>query len=728
MPRTSRLAELAIPLERSRFHLLVGANPNYFGTLEASKLPIVKALSRQTNYEELMCVGLQPETSQLEAVVHLKQGAGYSGSLCSGGSPEYVRFFVSYDDGATWHDEGLSQFSAHDVAGPKPLEFAVSRPVQLNARLCFIENLVRVRAILSWNVAPTAGNSAFTPVWGNVVEAVVQVAPRRRIGWPELVEASKLVLPSEIANLLHEKQDLLVKAPVELQVAELHGLYAKTDVPAHRYLFKSLEGAALASSFIAPAMEVGPKSVFEVESGLAALKLDPAKLINDIIKTNGDTRFEQLTCIGFDPNNDALVGVVDVKLSSGYSGGLCTAGSREYVAFWIDWNDGAGWQHAGTTSFVSHDITAMPADGLKYAVFEVANVGAHRRPCQDGPVLAKVRAILSWQSVPPAGNPDWVPTWGNRQETEILIEATAAADYQPIFESVGGVPVCGIDPVTGRTPGSYDQPFGGAITITGFIPSAPDLATPEASLLRYRVQVRKQGALAWETITSSFWISIIERIGLNMPVQYPKLQEIGSDGYFTYREDMNGSGAGWRLVQNRVLATWITAAPLTGVYDIRLEAKDPVTGMVYAGQSLACPDGSTRTIVTIELDEVAPDCDLAITGYTHAGGPLQVAMDCDTFRVGDVIHGSYHVIDEHAGGFTLTVEPGGPAHGAHTNPAGKTYPVIPTLGEAGAWSLDTTGMDACGYIVRIWSWDRTIVSGDSSGWKCAKSVGFCLNR
>jgi hypothetical protein len=727
MPRASKLAALTVPVERSRFHLLIGVNPNYFGTFEASKLPMIKALSRQTSYEELKCVGLQPETSQLEAVVHLKQGAGYSGALCSGGSTEYVRFFVSYDDGATWQDAGLSQFRSHDVAGPKPLEFAVSLPVQLNARLCWIENLVRVRAILSWNVAPTIGDAGFVPVWGNMVEAVVQVAPRRRIIWPELLEAAKIELPENVLTILDDTQDLLIKTPVELQASELHGLYAKSDVPAHRYLFKTLD-SQVSSGFVAPVQATGPKSAFEVEAALGGIKLNTAKLVADLLKTNGDTRFEQLTCIGFDPNNDALVGVVNVKLNSGYSGGLCTAGSREYVAFWVDWNDGAGWQHAGTTSFTSHDITAIPAEGLKYAVFEVINVAQRRRPCTDGPVQAKVRAILSWQTMPPASDPDWVPTWGNRQETEILIGAAAAADYQPILESISGVPVCNIDQATGRTAGAYDQPFGGAITITGFIPNAPDLATLPADLLRYRVQVRKQGATSWETVTTSFSIPVIERIGTALPTQYWILQEIGPDGYFTYREDMNASGAGWRLVQNRVLATWITGKPLTGLYDLRVEAKDPVSGLVYAGLSVVCPDGSTRSVVAIELDEIAPDCDLAITGYTRAGGPLRVAMDCDTFKVGDVIHGSYGVADEHAGGFTLTVEPAGPAHGPTLLPPGKTYPVLPTIGESASWTLDTTGMDPCGYIVRLWSWDRTIADGNGSGWKCTQSVGFCLNR
>src|SRR5437867_5824389 len=191
---------------------------------------------------------------------------------------------------------------------------------------------------------------------------------------------------------------------------------------------------------------------------------------------------------------------------------------------------------------------------------------------------------------------------------------------------------------------------------------------------------------------------------------------------------MNASGAGWRLVQNRVLATWITGQPMSGVYGIRVEAKDPLTNIIYAGQSLLCPDGSTRSIVSVELDEAAPDCGLAITGFIRGGGPLQPAADCDTCRVGDRMEGSYHVTDEHFGGLTLTVEPSGPAHGAAPSPASRAYPVVATSGETATWSLNTAGMDACGYIVRLWSWDRTIANGDGSGWKGAGSIGFWLNK
>lgn len=44
-------------------------------------------------------------------------------------------------------------------------------------------------------------------------------------------------------------------------------------------------------------------------------------------------------------------------------------GLNPLVAFWVDWEDGAGWQYVGTTSVTVHDIQSNPADGLKYSAF-----------------------------------------------------------------------------------------------------------------------------------------------------------------------------------------------------------------------------------------------------------------------------------------------------------------------------------------------------------------------
>jgi hypothetical protein len=715
MPPTSTVVEI----ERLQFKALALANPNYFGTFKGSPFPVVKAIAQNTSYEDLTCVGFQPQLGQIEAVVRIARNAGYSGPLCSGGSREYVRFYLSFDAGASWEDQGMAQFAAYDTPGPRPLDYAVTRPVNPPRKFCFIENLIKVRAILSWNAAPTPNTPDFTPVWGRVLEADIQVEPKKLFLVKELVEAAKIKLPPEFVPVVNLDQELPVAAAAELTLEQKVAAAKEARVPEHRFLFDTIQPYLAGGA--AEAMLAGA-----LPAQLKQLKIDLAKVIEVLIKTDGDTSFEELTCIGYDPGNDALAGVIHVKKPAGYSGKLCSAGSREYVAFWIDW--GAGWQYAGTSSVQVHDVAGLPGGGLRYAVFEAVDVSKHRKACQDGPVTAKVRAILSWQTPPPPANPNWVPTWGNREEAVVQLGPGAVTDYQPIFESISTVPVCGINQATGRTSGAYDQPFGGVLTITGLIPNAPDLSTPDAQKLRYRVQVRQWPGGTWQTVDNSFGISVIERIGAALPTQYSILQDIQPDGYYIYREDMNVSGAGWRLVQNRELAKWITATPMTGLYEIRLETKDPATGITYNALALVCADGTTRTTVKVRLDEVPPACGISITGFQRGGGPVQPAAVCGTFLVGDVIHGTYSVSDEHFGGLSLWVEPVAPAGGAAPSPSGRAYPVVPTTGEAGTWTLDTSPMKPCGYIVKLWTNDRTIVSSDGSGWKGTDSVGFCLKK
>lgn len=64
-----------------------------------------------TTYEKIACVGFQPDFNRLEAVVYIKQSVGYGGDICSAGSKEYVRFFLSFDNGSTWDDQGITSFT-----------------------------------------------------------------------------------------------------------------------------------------------------------------------------------------------------------------------------------------------------------------------------------------------------------------------------------------------------------------------------------------------------------------------------------------------------------------------------------------------------------------------------------------------------------------------------------------------------------------------------------------
>src|ERR687887_1110737 len=122
--------------QRATFKALLLTNPNYFGNLVKSPFTPVLPISGNTHYEELACIGYQPQQSRLEGVVYIYQPEGYGTDICGPGTPEYVRFYLSFDNGTTWQDQGLTSFQAHNIPqgteGGKRLEYAVS--LALNPR------------------------------------------------------------------------------------------------------------------------------------------------------------------------------------------------------------------------------------------------------------------------------------------------------------------------------------------------------------------------------------------------------------------------------------------------------------------------------------------------------------------------------------------------------------------------------------------------------------------
>lgn len=714
-------ANLAVEFERTNFRALLSTNPNYFGNLKTSRFKVVKALSLSTTYEELVCVGFHPQINQLEAVVRIKRNSGYSGGLCAGGSQEYVRFYTSADGGTTWTDQGLAQFTAYDVTHPKPLDQAVTQIASPKRTFCSVENVIKVRAILSWNSPPPPNNPNYHPVWGNVVNASILVEPRRFFSIKDLAELD-VKLPKDLPFELPSVQ-LQIPIPDPLPPIALQRLYAKEKVPEARYLYKAISEFALASPHT---MQLLTKDVDQYAI-LPDAKIDWTKVIKALQSVgDGNQDFEELTCVGYDPTNDALVGVIQVKKSNGYSGKQCSGGSREYVGWWLDWGDGAGWTYSGTTSVRVYDTTRMPTGGLNYAVFEPINTVSKRKNCGQGPVIPKIRAILSWEVAPSTTDPNWAPTWGSCVESTAILTPGALSDLHPILESVGSVAACAIDQATGKTYAPANQPFGAVIPITGFIPNAPDISVPTSDRMKYRIQVRELPGGAWQTVSNSFGIWVTERVGSALPTQYTINQSVDSDGYYTYQEDMNVAGAGWRLVQGRILGYWITAKPMHGLYQIKINAKDPVTNTLFAAQTILCSNGTTRSSVNVYLDEDPPECTLTLTGFSRGGGPVQAAAPCGTFQVGDVLHGTFSVSDEHFGSLSLYVEPAAQANGTTPSPSSRSYPVVPTSGESGSWTLDTRVMEACGYVLRLDVSDRTIEG--SGGWDNHVTIGFCLKR
>ena len=454
--------------ERVNFRSLILGNPNAFGNLKDSELkPIIAnfALSN-TNYEEIKCVGYNPQFSRLEAVVHIKQTGGYGGELCQTGTPEYVRFFVDWDNNGSWTDEGVVSFIVHDVPGPKPLEYDATLPIAPRMKFCFQDNLPKVRAILSWDNPPPANAPNVMPVWGNVMDARIQMRPRNLIILSDLLKEAKVANLKDLEAEVDLDQPLTAPKPKDLTPAELQAQY-KDKVPEHRFLYPLLQPLVANPDATAAALAPGSKGLFP------ELGVDLGKIIGTIQKTDGDTTFEELKCIGFNANQSLLAGVLTVKKSIGYSGNLCTPGSQEYVAFWLDW--GSGFTYAGTTSVAVHDLQNIPPEGIQYAVELPVNLSAHQQPCYLGPVAPRVRAILSWQVAPPPANPNFTPTWGNRMESTLLVNPGPKTTGQvPFLSAVGDVPEININgggTATGNAIHTNfvcaDSPFGGRITVAG---------------------------------------------------------------------------------------------------------------------------------------------------------------------------------------------------------------------------------------------------------------------
>jgi hypothetical protein len=216
--------------------------------------------------------------------------------------------------------------------------------------------------------------------------------------------------------------------PEMLTPAEVHRLYAGTPVPQHRYLSPSL-----AAAVDSPEIALDPSKWFAELSGI-----NLTWVVDAWLNTNRSIEFEQLNCIGLDPQTGQLTGVLRLKRGSGYSGGPSTAGSREFVAFWVDW--GSGFEYEGTTSVAVHDFGCLPPAGLEYNVSLPVDLRSRVREYSKIANALKVRAVLCWGSAPSTTDPNAPVVWGNCIESRIPIPPVQdlGADSQAPRASAAG--------------------------------------------------------------------------------------------------------------------------------------------------------------------------------------------------------------------------------------------------------------------------------------------------
>jgi len=121
--------------------------------------------------------------------------------------------------------------------------------------------------------------------------------------------------------------------------------------------------------------------------------------------------------------------------------------------------------------------------------------------------------------------------------------------------------------------------------------------------------------------------------------------------------------------------------------------------------------GAIPDLHVIQLDNTAPEAVVHI----DSGG------DCGKFAVGAVLQGHFVARDANFGAYSLGTLP-------FAGPFSPNGGLVQTAAAPGdPWTLDTTNMTPCGYVIEVTVEDRSIVN---SAWgahnPASNAAGFCL--
>ncbi|MBV6478950.1 MAG: hypothetical protein HGGPFJEG_01707 [Ignavibacteria bacterium] len=682
--------------ERKNFLSLIAKNANYFGNIPGSKLKQKLTIKQNVFYEEINCIGYNPDTKIMEATFNIKRSSGYSGNLCTAGSREYVRFYMDFNDGAGWIDQGVVAINVHDIPDTLdcskksifPITYTAALPKKTNKySTCKNPLLPKMRAILSWNLEPPADSPDWLPVWGNVKSCNVQMKPfywlfdidiykHKFAEFLSVASASPMLSIKEIAETANIALEDLKPVAKKLSLEDLSKRYKRADIAPGRFAFKAVTN-----------MMKYPDSQITADTKLMLnkLKIDYGKLIDKfsilqpLDKSKANVEWEELECVGLDYNTETLVASVKIKKKNGYNGDLCDDGSREYVAFWIDWNDDCSWEYLNTVQLNVHDIE-IPAGGLCYQVSMPIDATMYRKLCQN-PNVIRVRGVLSWNLLPSTTDPDALNFYGNRVDSHIQLKpgvVIGPGEVIPLFNIIGGIPVDKVDDTTGLTKSgaffAYNgigvptgAPFGGVIVLNG--PSFPGF--------RYRIKVRN-------TVTNDIYYlsNSFTAVGW-LPIP-PYVQ------YTTQTPDING----YYNFLNPDKNTLNVLARFTPGTNDKLEVSMEVEFIAGTFEK------------TIQMDNVAPQIAISVDD----GG------DCTHYSKGDTITGHYYVNDLYLSYFSLGSSFGGGISG--------NFNTAPLPGNA--FSIPTNASsNPCGHI-SLYAVDKTIINSQSVGHDVWTGYNICL--
>jgi hypothetical protein len=172
---------------------------------------------------------------------------------------------------------------------------------------------------------------------------------------------------------------------------------------------------------------------------IAASQTVPEFLAEHARRYRAVTHWEELLCATFDAEAGWLRAMVALYRQDGYSGLYRLHGSIEYLRFFIDWQDGAGYQPNGLAHFKVCDCRSdNGSPGItRYRRVSISFDRERYWGCVMNGLSPVVKGVLSWHEVP-ALDPDFTPRFGNTvassrcvDSEEALIEQAAVKQRVP---------------------------------------------------------------------------------------------------------------------------------------------------------------------------------------------------------------------------------------------------------------------------------------------------------
>ncbi len=392
--------------ERSHFKALLAENPNYFGNLADSPHAPTLDIVAQPTYESLVEIGYHSADERLEAIVQLTQIDGYGSDVIGPGSTEFIRYYLSTDNGVTWQDYGVSSFPAFNVArdgaqGPLMFSASISLPHSL---LHPAGQSVRMRVLLSWQICPPPNQPDWRPVWGSVRERDILNATHAETSRPHF---AKTMLPASNGTDINDQPATNARrAQAYREALEQH----QTDLSADAF-------TALLNTEADPLDTTAPADI-------------PI----------------ELRAVALDPNTpESLVAIA--RLETPASDCPWPQTSAQYVSFWLTGTSGDKRDHyLGSAS-----LSVTPSCSLGYLVARLpVELSSYHRPGAAGPVTLKLRAVLS-ATRPLSGRTLKIPEDSRRSAEATIFLPPAPAPVRGKLAIVGGIPTADIDSVHGTT-------------------------------------------------------------------------------------------------------------------------------------------------------------------------------------------------------------------------------------------------------------------------------------